>query len=80
MVNGTPVLDIKPYIPQYDYPTPVYADNPISALVRPPTEGISDGTETLANLQIDEEGFDARRYVNKTCRFFSSGTTTKATF
>lgn len=20
MVNGTPVLDIKPYIPQYDYP------------------------------------------------------------
>lgn len=20
MINGTPVLDIKPYIPQYDYP------------------------------------------------------------
>ncbi|KAL0810893.1 hypothetical protein ABMA28_010196 [Loxostege sticticalis] len=63
MVNGTPVLDIKPYIPQYDYPVPFETntrDTPISALVRPPTEGISDATETLAGLVIDDEGFDTR--------------------
>lgn len=59
MVNGTPVLDVKPYIPQYDYPVPAFGDN-MSALVRPPTEGISDVTETLANLPIDDENFDAR--------------------
>lgn len=66
MVNGTPVLDIKPYIPQYDYPVPFETntrDTPISALVRPPTEGISDATETLAGLVIDDDGFDTRRFV-----------------
>ncbi|XP_063834145.1 tRNA (adenine(37)-N6)-methyltransferase [Ostrinia nubilalis] len=55
MVSGTPVLDIKPYIPQYDYPMPF--DTPLSAL-RPPTEGISDAIETLAGLNIDDEDFD----------------------
>ncbi|XP_023939548.2 tRNA (adenine(37)-N6)-methyltransferase [Bicyclus anynana] len=51
MINGTPVLDIKPYIPQYDYP-PAYAQ-PVS--VRPPTEGTSDATDALADLQIADE-------------------------
>ncbi|KAJ8708731.1 hypothetical protein PYW08_010113 [Mythimna loreyi] len=59
MVNGTPVLDVKPYIPQYDYPAPAFAEN-MSALVRPPTEGISDATATLASLPIDDEPFGAR--------------------
>ncbi|XP_063372816.1 tRNA (adenine(37)-N6)-methyltransferase [Cydia amplana] len=58
MVNGTPVLDIKPYIPQYDYPVPVFGDTPMSALVRPPTEGTSDGLD-VANLQLDDS-YDAR--------------------
>ncbi|CAH2241550.1 jg25529 [Pararge aegeria aegeria] len=52
MVNGTPVLDIKPYIPQYDYP-PAYA-TPVTS-VRPPTEGISDTAETMGSLQIADE-------------------------
>lgn len=59
MVNGTPVLDIKPYIPQYDYPLPAF-DDTITSLVRPPTEGISDVVETMANLQVDDENFDTR--------------------
>ncbi|XP_045762311.1 tRNA (adenine(37)-N6)-methyltransferase [Maniola jurtina] len=54
MVNGTPVLDIKPYIPQYDYP-PAYA-TPVT-LERPPTEGISDATDNIAILQVDDESF-----------------------
>lgn len=58
MVNGTPVLDIKPYIPQYDYPVPVFGDTPMSSLVRPPTEGTSDGLD-VANLQLDDS-YDAR--------------------
>ncbi|XP_059056302.1 tRNA (adenine(37)-N6)-methyltransferase [Achroia grisella] len=58
MVNGTPVLDIKPYIPQYDYPIS-YRDT-MSTILRPPTEGISDAADTLANLQIDDENFDTR--------------------
>ncbi|XP_026748536.1 tRNA (adenine(37)-N6)-methyltransferase [Galleria mellonella] len=58
MVNGTPVLDIKPYIPQYDYPSS-YGDS-MSSLVRPPTEGISDAADTLANLQLDDDNFDNR--------------------
>ncbi|KAM3962231.1 tRNA (adenine(37)-N6)-methyltransferase [Aphomia sociella] len=62
MVNGTPVLDVKPYIPQYDYPTP-YGDSPMSSLMRPPTEGISDAAESMANLQIDDDNFGARRSV-----------------
>ena len=62
MVNGTPVLDVKPYIPQYDYPAPAFVEN-MSALVRPVTEGISDVAATLASLPIDEEAFDARRLV-----------------
>ncbi|XP_032521871.2 uncharacterized protein LOC116773510 isoform X1 [Danaus plexippus] len=41
MVNGTPVLDIKPYIPQYDYPIS-------EAQERPPTEGID-----LAGLNLN---------------------------
>ncbi|XP_048004114.1 tRNA (adenine(37)-N6)-methyltransferase [Leguminivora glycinivorella] len=55
MVNGTPVLDIKPYIPQYDYPV---FETPMSSLVRPPTEGTSDGLD-VANLQLDDS-YDAR--------------------
>ncbi|XP_063630655.1 tRNA (adenine(37)-N6)-methyltransferase isoform X1 [Cydia splendana] len=58
MVNGTPVLDIKPYIPQYDYPVPVFGDTPMSSLVRPPTEGTSDGLD-VANLQLDDS-YDSR--------------------
>ncbi|KPJ14870.1 Nef-associated protein 1 [Papilio machaon] len=39
MVNGTPVLDIKPYIPQYDSPTHQTQPNtPITE--RPATEGV----------------------------------------
>ncbi|XP_038218123.1 tRNA (adenine(37)-N6)-methyltransferase [Zerene cesonia] len=49
MINGTPVLDIKPYIPQYDYPMQSF--EPV--VDRPLTEGISD-TLTLDNLQIDD--------------------------
>lgn len=56
MVNGTPVLDIKPYIPQYDYPT-MYG----TTMERPPTEGISDATDTMASLQIDDDTYDIRR-------------------
>lgn len=59
MVNGTPVLDVKPYIPQYDYPTPAFVEN-MSALVRPPTEGISDAAATLASLPLDDAAYDAR--------------------
>ncbi|CAH0403351.1 unnamed protein product [Chilo suppressalis] len=55
MVNGTPVLDIKPYIPQYDYPQVAFDDDTISALVRPPTEGISDIGEMISNLQVEED-------------------------
>lgn len=64
MVNGTPVLDVKPYIPQYDYPTPAFVEN-MSALVRPPTEGISDAAATLAGLPLDDEAYDARRLVDQ---------------
>lgn len=56
MVNGTPVLDIKPYIPQYDYPTMFGA-----TMERPPTEGISDAADTMASLQIDDDSYDIRR-------------------
>ncbi|CAH2098278.1 unnamed protein product [Euphydryas editha] len=60
MVNGTPVLDIKPFIPQYDYP-PANGDSPIlTSLVRPPTEGISDATETMVKLQIDDDSNSVR--------------------
>ncbi|CAH2058158.1 unnamed protein product, partial [Iphiclides podalirius] len=55
MVNGTPVLDIKPYIPPYDCPTPL----PDLASVRPPTEGISDMVEGLGSLRVDDD-FGAR--------------------
>ncbi|XP_026315997.1 tRNA (adenine(37)-N6)-methyltransferase isoform X2 [Hyposmocoma kahamanoa] len=55
MVNGTPVLDIKPYIPQYDYPT-MYG----ATMERPPTEGISDAADTMASLQIDDDTYDIR--------------------
>ncbi|VVC86879.1 unnamed protein product [Leptidea sinapis] len=48
MINGTPVLDIKPYIPQYDYPSPSY--EPMLSLDRPPTEGLS---EAVRDLQIN---------------------------
>lgn len=61
MVNGTPVLDIKPFIPQYDYP-PANGDSPILAsLIRPRTEGISDAAETMASLQVDDDSYSARR-------------------
>lgn len=60
MVNGTPLLDIKPYIPQYDYPIPGFGENNMSSLVRPPTEGISDAAESLANLAADDANFDTR--------------------
>jgi hypothetical protein len=60
MVNGTPVLDVKPYIPQYDYPVPAF-DDTMTSLERPPTEGTSDAVEAFANLQVDDEGFDTRR-------------------
>ncbi|XP_046972550.1 tRNA (adenine(37)-N6)-methyltransferase [Vanessa cardui] len=60
MVNGTPVLDIKPFIPQYDYP-PANGDSPIlTSLVRPPTEGTSDATETMVNLQLDDDSYSVR--------------------
>ncbi|CAH4029772.1 tRNA (adenine(37)-N6)-methyltransferase-like isoform X2 [Pieris brassicae] len=49
MINGTPVLDIKPYIPQYDYPIQTFSS---ISLDRPPTEGTSDTLE-LNNLQIN---------------------------
>ncbi|CAH0598281.1 unnamed protein product [Chrysodeixis includens] len=60
MVNGTPVLDIKPYIPEYDYPAPAFRDLPMSSLVRPPTEGISDVTDTLANLPLGDRRVNPR--------------------
>ena len=53
MVNGTPVLDIKPYIPQYDYPQ-TYGEV-LSALERPPTEGNNDNVEMMANLHLDDD-------------------------
>ncbi|XP_013190986.1 tRNA (adenine(37)-N6)-methyltransferase [Amyelois transitella] len=53
MVSGTPVLDIKPYIPQYDYPT-TFPDA-MSSVTRPPTEGISDAADSMAGLAVDEE-------------------------
>lgn len=59
MVNGTPVLDIKPYIPQYDYPS-TFGDA-MSSLVRPPTEGISDAAESLAPVALADESFDSNR-------------------
>ncbi|XP_075985950.1 tRNA (adenine(37)-N6)-methyltransferase [Anticarsia gemmatalis] len=59
MVNGTPVLDIKPYIPQYDYPAQEL-DTGMSSLERPPTEGISDVAE-IATLQLDDDTADLRR-------------------
>ncbi|XP_022117770.2 tRNA (adenine(37)-N6)-methyltransferase isoform X1 [Pieris rapae] len=49
MINGTPVLDVKPYIPQYDYPIQTFTS---ISLDRPPTEGTSD-TLDLNNLQIN---------------------------
>lgn len=61
MVNGTPVLDIKPYIPQYDYPTLAYRGTPMTSLVRPPTEGISDAVDGVAAAQIDD---DDNRFVS----------------
>lgn len=45
MVNRTPVLDVKPYIPQYDHPGALYNNgttNAMAGLTRPPTEGTSD--------------------------------------
>ncbi|CAB3225959.1 unnamed protein product [Arctia plantaginis] len=57
MVNGTPVLDIKPYIPQYDYPM-LEVDTGMSSLERPPTEGISDA---ISNLQLSNNLLDAGR-------------------
>lgn len=59
MVNGTPVLDIKPYIPQYDYPMQEL-DAAMSTLERPPTEGISDVAE-IANLRLDDETLGVNR-------------------
>ncbi|GBP16838.1 tRNA (adenine(37)-N6)-methyltransferase [Eumeta japonica] len=47
MVNGTPVLDIKPYIPQYDYPISVYGET----MVRPSTEGLSEDLD-VSNLRL----------------------------
>ncbi|CAG9792380.1 unnamed protein product [Diatraea saccharalis] len=58
MVNGTPVLDIKPYIPQYDYPLIAFDGN-MSSLVRPPTEGISDVGERMDNLQIEDDSHES---------------------
>ncbi|XP_049881181.1 tRNA (adenine(37)-N6)-methyltransferase [Pectinophora gossypiella] len=58
MVNGTPVLDIKPYIPQYDYPS-MFGDT-IASMERPPTEGISDATDAFASLVVDDDGYDTR--------------------
>ncbi|XP_041972510.1 tRNA (adenine(37)-N6)-methyltransferase [Aricia agestis] len=52
MVNGTPVLDIKPFIPQYDYPMSAFGEPSMLSLNRPPTEGVSDVT-AAANLQIN---------------------------
>ncbi|CAK1547798.1 unnamed protein product [Leptosia nina] len=50
MINNTPVLDIKPYIPQYDYPMQTYES---ITLDRPPTEGTSDALE-INNLQLND--------------------------
>ncbi|CAK1589686.1 unnamed protein product [Parnassius mnemosyne] len=58
MVNGTPVLDIKPYIPHYDCPAP-FVDAAMS-LVRPPTEGISDAVDGVATLRIGNDDFSVR--------------------
>lgn len=61
MINGTPVLDIKPFIPQYDYPMTAFGDPQMSSFARPPTEGISGTVEALSNLQV---GDNAGRYVD----------------
>lgn len=58
MVNGTPVLDIKPYIPQYDNPAPLYGNAAMSTVTRPPTEGISDVVEGLRAVGLDDPDFD----------------------
>ncbi|XP_053620372.1 tRNA (adenine(37)-N6)-methyltransferase isoform X2 [Plodia interpunctella] len=52
MVSGTPVLDIKPYIPQYDSPVSV---DTMSGITRPPTEGISDLAEDAATLSVEDD-------------------------
>ncbi|KAI5644609.1 tRNA (adenine(37)-N6)-methyltransferase [Phthorimaea operculella] len=57
MVSGTPVLDIKPYIPQYDYPAVFGAS---MSLERPPTEGISDAADAMQGLNVDDDGYDTR--------------------
>ncbi|KOB68088.1 Nef-associated protein 1 [Operophtera brumata] len=49
MVNGTPVLDVKPYIPQYDHPSSI---GDLSD--RPPTEGTADEVHTSTNLSIED--------------------------
>nr|XP_004933565.1 tRNA (adenine(37)-N6)-methyltransferase isoform X1 [Bombyx mori] len=52
MVNGTPVLDIKPYIPQYDYPYEA------TSSVRPRTEGISNVVDDMVNVNIGDHRLD----------------------
>ncbi|XP_045540214.1 tRNA (adenine(37)-N6)-methyltransferase [Papilio machaon] len=57
MVNGTPVLDIKPYIPQYDSPThQIQPNTPITE--RPATEGVSDAVDNITTIQAVEDNFD----------------------
>lgn len=58
MVNGTPVLDIKPYIPQYDYPYEA------TSSVRPRTEGISNVVDDMVNVNIGDHRLDIGRYVD----------------
>ncbi|KPI97743.1 Nef-associated protein 1 [Papilio xuthus] len=59
MVNGTPVLDIKPYIPQYDCPTQHNIQLPYNQVTeRPATEGVSDSVDNSATIQSVEENFD----------------------
>ncbi|CAG9122199.1 unnamed protein product [Plutella xylostella] len=48
MINGTPVLDIKPYIPQYDYPSPLSSQ---LSQTRPRTEGTGDVSRLLTGVQ-----------------------------
>ncbi|XP_072946530.1 tRNA (adenine(37)-N6)-methyltransferase isoform X2 [Epargyreus clarus] len=54
MVDGTPLLDIKPYIPQYDYPA-VFEN---ASRARPPIEGISDILEPMNTLGVDEQDYN----------------------
>ncbi|KAG6460536.1 hypothetical protein O3G_MSEX012041 [Manduca sexta] len=54
MVSGTPVLDVKPYIPQYDYPISFSDASARQTTVRSPTEGISDVMENNAVLDVSD--------------------------